>query len=269
MNTVKQSVILLFLFGLPIFLGCSTSQNISTETEETVSSNTEKSGLEDLFWTRLQESRMNFVQADVDFMNKMIVHHAQALVMSQIVPDRTTNPQLRLLASRIINAQVDEIATMQQWLSDRKQPVTYVQIDGINLFAWTEQPLDNPDINPSQARFQNMRQHMMHRQLGDNAISVHDDMEGHGSMPGMLTREQLEELADLRDEAFDRRFLELMIEHHEGAVYMVYELFDTDGAAVDVESYMVATEIYADQKTEIETMHKLLEQMAEQSVLSE
>ena len=262
---IKGLILTIAVFiAVSVFGGCSSTQVASTETASQETTRPDHSHLEELYWSRLQQSRMNFVQEDVDFMNKMIVHHAQALVMAQIVPDNTSNRQLHMLANRIINAQVDEIATMQKWLSDRKQPITYVQVDGINLFAWTEQPLDNPNLSASQARFQNMRQHMQHRQSGGNATNVHDDVEGHGSMPGMLTREQLEELNNSREEAFDRLFLQLMIEHHEGAIYMVYELFDADGAAVDIESYAVATEIYADQKTEIETMHLLLEQMQNQ-----
>ena len=56
-------------------------------------------------------------------MSDMIGHHAQALVMAGWAPTHGANPSVRTLAARIINAQQDEIATMQQWLGDRGQPV--------------------------------------------------------------------------------------------------------------------------------------------------
>ncbi len=64
-----------------------------------------------------------WTQADVEFMSAMIGHHAQAVEMARLAPERTTTPSVQTLASRIINAQVDEIALMQQWLRDRGQPV--------------------------------------------------------------------------------------------------------------------------------------------------
>jgi uncharacterized protein (DUF305 family) len=64
-----------------------------------------------------------WTQADVRFMSSMIGHHAQAIEMSRLVPDRQASPPVRRLAERIINAQQDEIAAMQLWLRDRGQPV--------------------------------------------------------------------------------------------------------------------------------------------------
>ena len=61
--------------------------------------------------------------ADVHFMTHMIGHHAQAIEMARRAPTHGASPAVRRLAERIINAQQDEIATMQQWLRDRKQPV--------------------------------------------------------------------------------------------------------------------------------------------------
>jgi uncharacterized protein (DUF305 family) len=61
--------------------------------------------------------------ADAHFMSAMIGHHAQAVEMSRLVPTHGASPAVRRLADRIINAQQDEIATMQRWLRDRGQPV--------------------------------------------------------------------------------------------------------------------------------------------------
>jgi uncharacterized protein (DUF305 family) len=61
--------------------------------------------------------------ADVEFFERMIPHHAQALEMTALVTERTTNPDLRLLAQRIEISQRDEIAQMEGWLRARGLPV--------------------------------------------------------------------------------------------------------------------------------------------------
>lgn len=90
----------------------------------------------------------------------------------------------------------------------------------------------------------------------------HHSMEHHHNMPGMLSQAQLEELASLRGSEFDRTFLTFMIEHHQGAVFMVNQLFEADGAGNDEESYRLAADIYAEQVTEIEMMKLMLGEMA-------
>jgi uncharacterized protein (DUF305 family) len=77
-------------------------------------------------------------------------------------------------------------------------------------------------------------------------------------MPGMLTHEELDALSRARGTAFERRFLELMIRHHEGALTMVDKLFATAGAGQDSEIYAFATDVDADQRAEIARMRKLL-----------
>ena len=81
-------------------------------------------------------------------------------------------------------------------------------------------------------------------------------------MPGMLTPEQLEELAAARGSDFDRLFLEYMIQHHKGAVSMVRDLFATDGAAQDDFVFKLASDIHVDQATEIARMELMLEALA-------
>src|SRR5215210_3876415 len=68
---------------------------------------------------RADSLRNPYTQADVDFMTHMIGHHAQALVMAGWAPSHDANASVRTLAERIINAQQDEIASMQRWLHDR------------------------------------------------------------------------------------------------------------------------------------------------------
>src|SRR5690554_4255883 len=67
--------------------------------------------------------RLPHTAADIVFMQRMIPHHVQALVMSDLVPDRTSRPELLMLASRIKISQVDEIALMQRWLEHRGESV--------------------------------------------------------------------------------------------------------------------------------------------------
>src|SRR5690606_26562857 len=79
--------------------------------------------IEAIFRARADSARVRFTEADVVFMTRMIGHHAQALEMARLAPDRTENEQILTLSARIINSQNDEIDTMQRWLQDRGQPV--------------------------------------------------------------------------------------------------------------------------------------------------
>jgi uncharacterized protein (DUF305 family) len=161
-----------------------------------------------------------YTAADIQFMNGMISHHAQALVMAGWAASHGANPSVLTLTSRITNAQQDEIAGMQKWLRDRHQPV--------------------PEANP----------HGMTMKM--------DGMEHTMLMPGMLTDSQLKQLDEARGKEFDRLFLTFMIQHHQGAVTMVKDLFDTYGAAQDITVFKLASDISADQTTEIERMQKML-----------
>jgi len=162
-----------------------------------------------------------FTQADVDFMSGMIGHHAQAVLMAGWAPSHGARQDVRLLCERIAVAQTDEIASMQRWLRDRKQPV--------------------PDAH-------NVHGHMM------------PGMDMPMLMPGMLTDEQLAELDHARGPEFDRLFLTDMIKHHQGAITMVETLLGTSGAAEDDIIYRFASDVTADQSTEIERMQKMLAQ---------
>jgi uncharacterized protein (DUF305 family) len=184
--------------------------------------------LEDLFWARQEEARARFTEADVRFMTGMIGHHAQAIVMAGLVPERTGSRAIRILAARIINAQEDEIAIMERWLRDRGQPVPEIHVHGTTL--------------------------MIH--------GAEHHPERHHDMPGMLTPEQLDHLAEAQGVEFERLFLTGMIEHHRGAVTMVRELFATDGAAQDPEVFRFASDVQVDQATEIARMERMLAELA-------
>src|SRR5437773_2433317 len=171
----------------------------------------------------IANAQQAYTAADIHFMDGMIAHHAQALLMAGWAPSHGASPTVRTLTERIINAQQDEIAGMQKWLRDRHQPV--------------------PEPNP----------HGMVMKMGG--------LEHEMLMPGMLTESQLKQLDQARGREFDRLFLTFMIQHHQGAVTMVKDLFDTNGAAQDVTVFKLASDISADQTTEIERMQKMLASM--------
>jgi uncharacterized protein (DUF305 family) len=205
------------------------------------------SEFEAVYRARIDSSRMRFTEADVEFVTGMIGHHAQALIMSDLAPTNGASPQVQVLAARIINAQKDEIALMQQWLRDRGQPVPEVKIDGLNLMIDMTAPgeMDSPD------------EHMKH---DAHAVHTDDAMHTDHMMPGMLTQAQLEELAAAFGPEFDRLFLTGMISHHGGAVTMVTDLFAADGAGQDEAVFKLASDIQVDQITEISRMELMLEE---------
>ncbi len=106
---------------------------------------------------------------------------------------------------------------------------------------------------------------LMERWLTDRGepVRMEHDMSGGTTggmpmMPGMLTPEQMEDLAT--GDEFDRLFLEYMIQHHQGAIVMVDELFGTSGAGQESLVFKFASDVDADQAMEIERMQKLLDE---------
>jgi uncharacterized protein (DUF305 family) len=257
--------------------------------------------LESLFFQRVQESKMRFVQADVDFMTHMIPHHSQALIMSRLAPQNGASRQVQTLAARIINAQADEIFTMQTWLRDRSQPVPIVHINQLDMTIEMEMPkepmghsdhhaamnMDSKEstimdhskhVDTSTKSAHSMHQksevkstsaHDSHNTSGhemnhvttmDHSMMDHSSMD-HSNMPGMLSPEQLQHLASVRGVEFDKAFLTYMIGHHEGAIYMVNDMFAADGAGNDEDAYRLAVDIYAEQITEIAMMKLMLKEI--------
>jgi len=169
---------------------------------------------------RRDSVRHPYTAADVHFMSGMIGHHAQAIVMANWAPTHGASPSVRTLCERIINAQTDEIATMQQWLRDRQLPVPDASATGMKM--------------------------------------VMDGVEHVMLMPGMLTEEQMKQLDAARGKDFDKLFLTFMMQHHRGAVEMVKELFDSYGAAQDDLVFKFASDVQVDQTTEIARMQRML-----------
>ena len=65
----------------------------------------------------------SYIDADVKFLQGMIVHHEQAILMSSMASKRTNNPTIVNLANRIDASQEDEINFMESWLKDRDESV--------------------------------------------------------------------------------------------------------------------------------------------------
>jgi uncharacterized protein (DUF305 family) len=169
---------------------------------------------------RADSARWPYTEGDIRFMSHMIHHHAQAIKMAEWAPSHGASPAVIRLSERVVNAQKDEIALMQRWLEDRKQPVPEPNPDGVKM------KMDGVD-------------HVM-------------------LMPGMLTETQMKELDAARGEDFDRLFLTFMIQHHRGAVSMVKELFQSHGAGQDETVFKFAADVEVDQTTEINRMLQML-----------
>lgn len=172
------------------------------------------------------DTATDHVPADVEFMRDMIVHHGQALEMSELVPERTDSEDMRLLARRIDETQQYEIGLMRDWLEERG--------------------LEAPD--PQEP-------------LGPHGGHAGDHAGDHTGMAGMASPEQMRALAEAEGEAFDRMFLELMIRHHEGALVMVDELNEHEGAGQEPELFVLLSHVDADQRAEIARMRTMLEAM--------
>jgi len=184
-------------------------------------------------------------EADVRFMQNMIHHHAQALEMARLVPERSEREDIRLLARRIERSQMDEIALMQRWLRARGEEAPEVGPD-------SHEHHRHHDQHGHRDRHGDHGHHEAHARHGE-----HDEEVPH-LMAGMLTPEQLDRLASASGAEFDRLFVEFMIFHHEGALTMVDELFSVPGSAQDSEIYQFASHVDADQRIEIGRMRRML-----------
>ena len=156
-----------------------------------------------------------YTVADVEFMQGMIAHHAQAIYMSRMAESHRANPKLLKLATKIDQSQVAEIRIMQAWLRSNGQTA------------------------PDTSSWRTM------------------------TMPGMLTSAQLAQLDSAKSVEFDRAFLELMIQHHEGALKMVEDLFASPRAGQEIDVNVFANDVVTVQTAEIGTMRQMLSQLPE------
>ncbi|WP_282782444.1 MULTISPECIES: DUF305 domain-containing protein [unclassified Nocardia] len=156
-------------------------------------------------------TRSDFNAADVEFLQMMYPHHAQAVEMAKLVPGRTENPELIALAQAVEQAQAPEMRQISTLLVSFGEP------------APTED--------------------------GGHA--------GHGGMPGMMSPEQMVALELASGDAFDEKWVTMMIEHHQGAIAMA----ETELAqGVNAEAKQLAQAIITAQRTEIDQMRGMLAQ---------
>ena len=160
----------------------------------------------------------SYIKADVKFLQGMIVHHEQAIIMSEMANERTNNKIILDLAKRIDVSQKDEINFMESWLKQR------------NEYADSS--------------------HSDHH--------MHESHHMHMNMAGMATPKQLNDLSNSKSTDFDRLFLQLMITHHDGALEMVEELKKYPGNAYDPILNEFVSDLVNDQGVEIERMNGIL-----------
>jgi uncharacterized protein (DUF305 family) len=160
-------------------------------------------------------------QADVGFMQGMIMHHSQAVEMTALIDSHTRNQAIRSLGAKISSSQSDEIHFMRRWLVTREKPVS-MAMPGMPDMDMAGQPIE--------------------------------------PMPGMLSPQQMEALRNARGADFDHLFLTGMIQHHQGALVMVKNLFGTAGAGQDADLFNFATDADNTQRAEIKIMQSMLEE---------
>lgn len=168
-----------------------------------------------------EEAAIQYAPADAEFMQQMIPHHAQAVIMARWAATHGARADVKILAERIAVAQADEIRLMRRWLDERS--------------------LEMPDSMSTK--------HVMRM----NGVT-HEML-----MPGMLTDAQMSALDGARGSAFDRLFLTGMSAHHEGAIAMVRELLKHGDAGHNDTVWRFATDVEADQTTELLKMRRMLE----------
>ncbi len=151
------------------------------------------------------------------------MHHTQAVEMTALIASHTENKDLRSLGARISSSQSDEIKFMQRWLAGWGESITMAMagMQGMNMSGQSMQSMT--------------------------------------LMPGMLTPEQMNALKNAKGAEFDRLFLTGMIQHHNGALIMVRDLFNTAGAGQNAEVFDFATDADNTQRVEIRIMQSMLE----------
>ncbi len=180
-----------------------------------------------------QTAGKDYTPADVKFMQGMIVHHAQAVVMSNWAPTHGARADVAILCKRIALSQYDEIDLMQHWLAAR------------HLSAPDPLKMQHPHSGPVE---DSSPMHMPGMDMGNPPMM----------MSGMLTPAEMRQLDAARGTDFDRLYLQGMIKHHQGAVDMVAALFATPGGGQQSELFGFATDIDASQRVQIARMQAML-----------
>ena len=178
--------------------------------------------------------------ADIAFMRGMIMHHGQAVEMTALMPERSTNRNLLELGKRISISQTDEMGFMKRWLEDRG--IALSDGSGMDHMAG----MDHSKTDHSKMHHSGM--------AGMDSM----DMGSMPTMPGMLTPQQMDALRKATGAEFDHLFLTGMIQHHTGALTMVKQLFDTPGAGQDAVLFDFTSDVDNTQQAEIDIMRHML-----------
>lgn len=181
--------------------------------------------------TQGADGRTDHNQADVAFASDMIQHHAQALAMVDLTVERDLDPEVQALVEAIRAAQGPEIETMTDWLTQWGEPVPATVRDHVNAEGGEHG--------------------------GDGEHGEVEPDETGADMPGMMSAEQMDELEAAGPAEFTDLFLEMMVEHHRGAIEMARAHQEEGQYAPAVE---LAEQIELAQTAEIETMQALMSQ---------
>ena len=187
----------------------------------------------------LAEPRPGDRSAEAGFARDMQVHHLQGVELAMIVRDRTDDPDVRRLAYDIATTQSQQAGQMYGWLEEWDLS----QAGSEPSMTWmTLPPLDGTGGHDAG-----------HATDGaEIAASVH---EPGAPMPGLATPEQVAALEAATGVDSERRFLELMIAHHRGAVEMADAVLDRAESRVVLR---LAQSIVDSQAAEIDLMEQML-----------
>jgi uncharacterized protein (DUF305 family) len=172
-------------------------------------------------------------EADIKFMQGMIMHHSQAVEMTDLLRTRSQDKDVQALGKRISISQTDEMRFMKQWLTDRGLPLSEhgsMDMAGMDMAGMDHASMDHMNMGPMPM------------------------------MPGMLTPAQMKALAAATGPAFDHLFLTGMIQHHTGALTMVKDLFASPGAGQDPQLFDFASDVDNTQQAEIDIMRHMLKE---------
>ncbi|MFD5746985.1 DUF305 domain-containing protein [Streptomyces sp. NPDC127033] len=160
-----------------------------------------------------------FNDADVTFAQSMIPHHEQALEMSALADGRASDAEIKKLAGEIEKAQDPEIRTMTGWLKSWGKEVP---------------ASDASDSMPGM------------------------DHGGDSAMSGMMSEQDMADLKAAKGTEFDRKFAELMIAHHKGAITMAE---DEQKNGRDATAKKLAGDVVRTQSAEVDTFQKILDRL--------
>ncbi len=236
-------------------------------------------------------------EADVRFMQDMIMHHGQAVEMTELAKTRAQDPAVKEMAAKIDLSQGDEIRWMKQWLAERgiaPEPMDSMSMAGMQMGTPAAKEPDGTPVthlgheNAQHTAHTNNMAGMNHSQMDhgdmagmDHSQMDHGDMQGmdHGDMApmrhgpaapktvdpqdvapmvGMLTPRQMNALRAASGPQFDKLFLTGMMQHHNGALIMVKDLFQQPGAGQDPQLFDFANDVDNTQLAEIDIMKGIL-----------